>query len=386
MVNGLMDSSVDSRDGTMRHENLPLLMPQRDEEDHHEIYHSSSTTEPHSPNVHLAQHLLLSHDDDDTALYSTTPMMTHAHFIVPSSFPNHRGSLFLPTTTRSASPLQHNHRRQRSQSWGGHPAVWDATDLDDDIEVRPAWSWLYVPSLRPETDGIPAPVAADMVAPELTMQVAKPRPLDHPSVTVSASTASSDPASPRRVSTKEPTNSVGICILYGIINATIVIPVILSFATIIYRDPIFAPYLHSLIQLTLFSSIIHQLVFSACSTLPFAIGQVQDAGLIFLSNMATTIVQFYSALDDDENNVDPDRRRMGLLATTTFALSLATALLGLSLMTIGHFRLAQYVQLLPTWYVCEPCRNGHRFVFQLSHLFVILLNCIGVVVASLVVI
>lgn len=338
MTNGLMDIGVDSNHGTRSNENLPLLMTQSQEEEKENGLPnpstSSTTIDPHSPNEHMAQHLLLSHNEnDDTALYSTTPMMTHAHFPIPSSFPNHRESLFLPVTNES--PLQQNHRRQRSQSWGGYPVTWDSLESDALLEVRPSVSWLYVPSLRPATESNPPAIAAKF----------EPGLEDHPSVPLYATVAYPKKPSP------EKDNSIGICVLYGIINATIVIPVILSFATIIYRDPIFAPYLHSLIQLTLFSSIVHQLVFSTCSTLPFAIGQVQDAGLIFLSNMATTIVQAYLAGDDDDNNADPDRRMMGLLATTTFTLSLATALLGLSLMAIGHFRLAQYVQLLPTWYV-----------------------------------
>jgi hypothetical protein len=340
---------------------VKLSSTQSDEEDNG-LVNSSSTTNQHSPNEHNAQHLSLSQDEhDDTELYGTTPMMTHAHFLVPSSVPSHRGSLFLPFAPLVESPLQQSHRRQRSRSWGGRPLAWDTGETEwDDLEVRPALSWLYVPSLRPITTGSirPLPTADDM-APAESMEAVRHRLLDHPTVTVpSPDVMRDDDASPRRhpkKSSPEPSNSVGICILYGIINATIVIPVILSFATIIYRDPIFAPYLHSLIQLTLFSSIVHQLLFSTCSTLPFAIGQVQDAGLIFLSNMATTIVKFY-AMDDHGTSADPNARMMGLLATTTFALSLATALLGLSLMAIGHFRLAQYVQLLPTWYVEAPFR------------------------------
>ena len=44
-----------------------------------------------------------------------------------------------------------------------------------------------------------------------------------------------------------------------------------------------------LVKLVLFSSLVHQAAFSAQSSLPFAIGQVQDAGLIFLSKIAGEI-------------------------------------------------------------------------------------------------
>ena len=46
-----------------------------------------------------------------------------------------------------------------------------------------------------------------------------------------------------------------------------------------------------LVRLVLFSSAVHQTMFSRCSSLPFAIGQVQDAGLIFLSKMADDTVK-----------------------------------------------------------------------------------------------
>jgi len=64
-------------------------------------------------------------------------------------------------------------------------------------------------------------------------------------------------------------------VLYGMINATIVLPVLMSFGSIIYRDDAFAPYIPVLVKLTLVSGIVHQLCFSTFSSLPFAVGQVQ---------------------------------------------------------------------------------------------------------------
>lgn len=60
-----------------------------------------------------------------------------------------------------------------------------------------------------------------------------------------------------------------------------------SFGTIIYHDAAYGPYLPTLIKLTVISSMVHQLCFSTFSSLPYSIGQVQDAGLIFLSAMAS---------------------------------------------------------------------------------------------------
>lgn len=135
-------------------------------------------------------------------------------------------------------------------------------------------------------------------------------------------------------------NPIGMSILYGMINATIVLPVLMSFGSIIYRDEAFQPYLNVLIKLTVISGVVHQLSFSTLSTLPFAVGQVQDAGLIFLSSMAGTIVQTCR----NQHGADDET----LLATATVGLSLATALLGLAMVLIGKLRLAQWVQMLPT--------------------------------------
>ena len=132
--------------------------------------------------------------------------------------------------------------------------------------------------------------------------------------------------------------------LYGIINAFIVLPVLMSFGSIIYRDEAFAPYMPVLVKLTVVSGMVHQLCFSSISGLPFAVGQVQDAGLIFLSSMAGSLVEYCKSRHHQDNDNDDEV----MLATVTVGLSLATALLGLGLVVIGKLRLAQYVQLLPT--------------------------------------
>lgn len=165
-------------------------------------------------------------------------------------------------------------------------------------------------------------------------------------------------------------NPVWIDVLYGIINATMVLPITMSFASIIYRDDAFAPYIPIFVKLTIASGVVHQLCFSTFSSLPFAVGQVQDAGLIFLSGMATNIVQYCQA---PNNNASLET----MLATVTIGLSLATALLGCGLLLVGHLRLAAYMQLLPTWYdgiehvfiyrergvSCTYCSNcAHSFV------------------------
>ncbi|VEU42628.1 unnamed protein product [Pseudo-nitzschia multistriata] len=130
-----------------------------------------------------------------------------------------------------------------------------------------------------------------------------------------------------------------LSVLYGAINCTIVLPVIMSFGNIIYRDDAFIAYMPVLIKLTLFSGMVHQLCFSLFSTLDFAVGSVQDAGLIFLSRMAHDMVQYCRARNYDDDT---------MLATVTVGLGCAAAALGVGLIIIGKLGLASYVQMLPT--------------------------------------
>lgn len=141
-----------------------------------------------------------------------------------------------------------------------------------------------------------------------------------------------------------------IDVLYGCINATIIIPIIMSFGNIIYQDPFFQPYTPILIKLTLVSGVVHQMVFSTLSSLPFAVGSVQDAGLIFLSAMARDMVAYCQEEQkgNPEDYPDAEQNVIAILATVTVGLALATALLGVGLIIIGNLRLAGYVQMLPT--------------------------------------
>ncbi len=134
-------------------------------------------------------------------------------------------------------------------------------------------------------------------------------------------------------------NPVSVSIMYGLINAVIVLPVIMSFGNIIYQDGFFRPYLPILVKLTLCSGVVHQLCFSLFSTLPFAVGSVQDAGLIFLSTIATGMVKYCQ---------DRGCTNEEILATVLVGLPLFTSILGVGLIIIGYLKLAGYVQKLPT--------------------------------------
>lgn len=122
--------------------------------------------------------------------------------------------------------------------------------------------------------------------------------------------------------------------LYGIINSVMIIPVTISFCSIIYRDKEFEEYLPRLVKLVLFSSMIHQIAFTQFSSLPFAIGQVQDAGLIFLSSMAADIVQGCARTEQ-------------IVPTALVVLPLCTFILGCMLVVVAKLKLATVIQYLP---------------------------------------
>ncbi|KAL4419479.1 hypothetical protein ABPG77_008281 [Micractinium sp. CCAP 211/92] len=124
----------------------------------------------------------------------------------------------------------------------------------------------------------------------------------------------------------------------GAVNAVIGLPLQLSFAAIIFRDPFFAPRLGALVKLVFLSSAIHQLAFVALSTLPFAVGQVQDVGLIFLSAIASSVVEACTSA-----GVSPENT----LATVLAAITSATGIVGILIIGTGALKLAGLVQYVP---------------------------------------
>ena len=135
-------------------------------------------------------------------------------------------------------------------------------------------------------------------------------------------------------------------ILVGLVNAAVLVPTLVGFCSIIFKDPFFTSdemqdeYFSKFLKLVFLSSAIHQFMFLLCSSLPFAVGQVQDAGLIFLSSMASKIVQ---NIQESHTNATTE----DIVITVLFSLSLCTAMLGALLYLVGKFKLAQLVQYLP---------------------------------------
>ena len=127
-------------------------------------------------------------------------------------------------------------------------------------------------------------------------------------------------------------------VVYALVNVIISAPGLYGYAAVIFNNPVFENQMNALSKLVLFSSLVHQLGFLLFSTLDFAIGTVQDAGLIFLSHMANTIANIM---------VDDGHTEAEIVSTTLVLLSLGTALLGLVLVIMGKFRLADAVSYLP---------------------------------------
>lgn len=64
-------------------------------------------------------------------------------------------------------------------------------------------------------------------------------------------------------------------VVFGAINATAGIPALVAYAAIVFKHPVYEPYLDLLCKLFFLSSAVHQAVFCLMSALPFAMGQVQ---------------------------------------------------------------------------------------------------------------
>lgn len=137
--------------------------------------------------------------------------------------------------------------------------------------------------------------------------------------------------------TKKPKSNLCLSASYGFVAAMMCAPVMVSFASIIFGDPFFHESMPSLVKLVLVSSAVHQLCYVATSTLPFAVGQVQDAGLIFLSSIARKVVMEGNNESDESNTI----------AAVLWTLAGSTALLGAMLVVVGKMRLASLAQYLP---------------------------------------
>ncbi|KAJ8540756.1 hypothetical protein ON010_g12470 [Phytophthora cinnamomi] len=154
-------------------------------------------------------------------------------------------------------------------------------------------------------------------------------------------------------------------IMYGITISAVAIPVMYGSAAIIFSHRDFADFTPALSKLVIFSSVVHQAVFTLLSSLPFAIGQVQDAGLLFLSAMATSIC---NSLGDD---VPVETK----VTTSIVTIGIATASLGVCLVIMGRLKLATLGSYLPV-----PVIGGYLAFIGIFCFYAGLALCTGRVV------
>lgn len=189
------------------------------------------------------------------------------------------------------------------------------------------------------------PRAADAEQPAAAFQPPRQQPAGAgytplPGSASAAAAAAGPPAQGKPQAPAEPTATASYAraTVAGLVNSVIALPLQLSFAAIIFQDPFFRPLLGSLVKLVFLSSALHQAAFAALSSMPFAVGQVQDVGLIFLSAMASAVVQQCGEAGWGEADT---------LATVLATLTLATAVVGVLIVGTGALRLARLVQYVP---------------------------------------
>ncbi|KFM27903.1 Uncharacterized protein C24H6.11c [Auxenochlorella protothecoides] len=127
-------------------------------------------------------------------------------------------------------------------------------------------------------------------------------------------------------------------IVFGLVNAVAAVPSLIAYAAIVFKDPIYTPYLDLLCKFFFVSSAVHQLVFVCLSALPFAIGQVQDVGLIFMSAMATSIAGLATAQGQGADVA---------LGTSLLTMTISTTVVGIATLLVARYKLAELVQYLP---------------------------------------
>ena len=160
-----------------------------------------------------------------------------------------------------------------------------------------------------------------------------------------------------------PTTGAIYIIVYALVNSIMCVPCLYGYASVIFSHSIYQPHINALSKLVILSSVVHQFCFSIFSSLPFSIGQVQDAGLIFLSAMSHRIATSILANRGDSNDDDVMAE---ILSTTIVLLGLGTASLGLVLILAGKFRLADAVAYLPLPGECVRSATMGFMSFQLQ--------------------
>ncbi|PSC75492.1 Sulfate Permease Family [Micractinium conductrix] len=124
-------------------------------------------------------------------------------------------------------------------------------------------------------------------------------------------------------------------ITFGLINTAAGVPALIAFCAVVFKHPLYHSQVEPLCKLFFLASALHQAVVCLRSSIPNAVGQVQDVGLIFLSSMATSI----ATLVPDEP--------AAALGTALLTMAASTLLVGMGLIAVAKFKLASAVQFLP---------------------------------------
>ena len=126
--------------------------------------------------------------------------------------------------------------------------------------------------------------------------------------------------------------------LYGTICAIVNLPSLVSFTGIVFFAPVFFAKMPQLVKMFYLASAIQQAVFVLVGTLPFAVGQVQDVGLIILSSMAQSIASRCAADGVGEAK---------MLTTTLLFLAFSTICVGLCVGLASKVGISRYLQQVP---------------------------------------
>ncbi len=122
----------------------------------------------------------------------------------------------------------------------------------------------------------------------------------------------------------------------SIVQAILAVPCLYGFAALVFSDEVYEQHMAGLAKVFIFSSFIHAVCIAVFSPLPFAIGQVQDAGLIFFSSMASNIAFRMKGQDST-----------AVVSTAMVTIALSTTMVGLCLILLGKAKLASLVSYLP---------------------------------------
>eukprot|EP00793_Prasinoderma_coloniale_P003091 PRCOL_00006558-RA len=135
-------------------------------------------------------------------------------------------------------------------------------------------------------------------------------------------------------------------VLYGLVNSVLLCPTVVSFASVVFRNSAYADFMPLLVRLMFFAGVVHQGVITSRSSMSFAVGQVQDVGLVVLSAIASGVAREATVMAGGvEHMTDQDKRAM--TATALIFLAIATAMVGLLLYLVARCGVASIAQCCP---------------------------------------